>query len=184
MSFWNLSGWIALSTLGTTGAWNQYPDNPWRLDPRPRSEKLAIEARQVKQSYFSLSRQNGRRVTKAHSGNHVTVCASERLFTPTCKPVSNVTITTSTILRADSVGAARKVSPNWSQEIMTCHSSNCFSIVWGQRNAPLVTFPSSCYVTPRKAWQEPMENDKSLSVIYAIHMKLNWQPSKPSLFFD
>ena len=35
-----------------------------------------------------------------------------------------------------SVGAARKVSPNWSQETMTCHSSNCFSIVWGQGNAP------------------------------------------------
>ena len=30
------------------------------------------------------------------------------------------------------VGAARKVSPNWSQEIMTCNSFNCFSIVWGQ----------------------------------------------------
>ena len=35
-----------------------------------------------------------------------------------------------------SVGAAHKVSPNWSQETMTCHSSNCFSIVWGQGNAP------------------------------------------------
>ena len=35
-----------------------------------------------------------------------------------------------------SVGAARKVSPNWSQETMACHSSNCFSIVWGQGNAP------------------------------------------------
>ena len=34
-----------------------------------------------------------------------------------------------------SVGAARKASPNWSQETMTCHSSNCFSIVWGQGNA-------------------------------------------------
>ena len=34
------------------------------------------------------------------------------------------------------VGLARKVSPNWSQETMTCHSSNCFSIVWGQGNAP------------------------------------------------
>ena len=31
-----------------------------------------------------------------------------------------------------SVGSARKVSPNWSQETMTCHSFNCFSIVWGQ----------------------------------------------------
>ena len=30
--------------------------------PRPRSEKLGSDARQVKQSYFSLSGQNGRRV--------------------------------------------------------------------------------------------------------------------------
>ena len=45
-------------------------------------------------------------------------------------------------------GAARKVSSNWSQETLTCHSSNCFSIVWGQGNALLVTsLPSSCYMT-------------------------------------
>ena len=32
---------------------------------------------------------------------------------------------------------------------MTCHSSNCFSIVWGQGNGPLVTsLPSSCDMTP------------------------------------
>ena len=35
--------------------------------PRPCSEKLGSEAGQVKQSYFSLSGQNGRRVTKAHT---------------------------------------------------------------------------------------------------------------------
>ena len=35
-----------------------------------------------------------------------------------------------------SVGAARKVSPDWSQETMTCHSFNCFSIVWGHGLAP------------------------------------------------
>ena len=39
----------------------------------------------------------------------------------------------------NSVGAVRKVSPNWSQETMTCHSFYCFSIVWGQGNAPLTT---------------------------------------------
>ena len=33
---------------------------------RPRSEKLGSEARQEKQSYFSLTGQNGSRVTKAH----------------------------------------------------------------------------------------------------------------------
>ena len=26
---------------------------------------------------------------------------------------------------------ARKVSPDWSQKTMSCHSFNCFSIVWG-----------------------------------------------------
>ena len=47
-----------------------------------------------------------------------------------------------------SVRAVGKVSPNWSQETMTCHSSNCFSIVRGQGNAPLETsLPSSCYMT-------------------------------------
>ena len=46
-----------------------------------------------------------------------------------------------------SVGTARKVSPDWLQETMTCHSSNCFNIVWGEGNAPLVTsLPSSCYI--------------------------------------
>ena len=30
------------------------------------------------------------------------------------------------------IGAARKVSPDWSQNTMTCHSFNCSSIVWGQ----------------------------------------------------
>ena len=47
-----------------------------------------------------------------------------------------------------SIGAAHKVSLYWSQETMTCHSSNCFSIVWGQGNALLVTsLLSSCYMT-------------------------------------
>ena len=56
---------------------------------------------------------------------------------------------TPTLHRGSCVGAARKVSPNWSLETMTCHSSHCFSIVWGQGNAPLVTsLSSSCYMSP------------------------------------
>ena len=48
------------------------------------------------------------------------------------------------IINGSYVGAARKVSPNWSLETMTCHSSHCFSIVWGLGNEPLVTsLPSS-----------------------------------------
>ena len=30
------------------------------------------------------------------------------------------------------VGATRKVSPDWSQKTMTCHSFNCFRNVCGQ----------------------------------------------------
>ena len=41
--------------------------------------------------------------------------------------------------RSSCVGAARKVSPDWSQKTMTCHSFNCFSTVWGREEAPLVT---------------------------------------------
>ena len=53
-----------------------------------------------------------------------------------------------------SVGAAGRVSPNWSQEKMTCHS--CFSIVWGQGKAPVVTsLPSSCNI-PSHAKSELM----------------------------
>ena len=40
-----------------------------------------------------------------------------------------------------------KVSPNWSQKTITCHTPNCFSIVGGQGNAPLMpSLPSSCYM--------------------------------------
>ena len=35
------------------------------------------------------------------------------------------------------VGAARKVSPDWSQKTMTRHSFNCSSIVWGHGLASL-----------------------------------------------
>ena len=57
-----------------------------------------------------------------------------------------------------SVGAARKVSANWSQETMTRRSPNnyCFSIVQGQGNAPLATsLPSSCYMTNHVGAQNP-----------------------------
>ena len=42
------------------------------------------------------------------------------------------------------MGLLVKVSPDWSQKTMTCHSFNCFSIVWGQL---LTSHPSSCYMT-------------------------------------
>ena len=55
------------------------------------------------------------------------------------------------------VAAARKVSPNWSQETITCHSSN--SIIWSQGNAPLMTsLPSSCYMTRGRISNELCNN--------------------------
>ena len=38
------------------------------------------------------------------------------------------------------MGAARKVSPDWSQNTMTRHSFNCFSIVWGQSSTKIKAF--------------------------------------------
>ena len=49
------------------------------------------------------------------------------------------------------VGAARKVCPYWSLKTMTCHSFNCFSIVWGQGQEPLVTSLPSSYHKFRKS---------------------------------
>lgn len=44
-----------------------------------------------------------------------------------------------------SVGATRKVSPNWSQETMTCHSSNCFSIFGGQGHAHFLSTTNALF---------------------------------------
>ena len=41
-----------------------------------------------------------------------------------------------------SVAAARKVSPNWPLQTMTCHSSHCFSIVWGLGKRTIGDFSS------------------------------------------
>ena len=71
-------------------------------------------------------------------------------------------------MEPSSVEAARKVSPNWSQETMTCHSSNCFSIVWGQGNAPLVTSKQLLHDPPCLSTRErtrSVDNGKLLSMI-------------------
>ena len=39
------------------------------------------------------------------------------------------------------VRAARKVSPDWSQKTMTCHSFNCFSISNWQKFVQVSAFP-------------------------------------------
>lgn len=55
------------------------------------------------------------------------------------------------IMLLSSEGAARKVSPYWSQETTTCHSPNCFSIVLGQGNSQLVTsLLRGFYITTRQ----------------------------------
>ena len=56
---------------------------------------------------------------------------------------------------------------------MTCHSFNCFSIVWGQGNAPLVTsLPSSCYMTrvePKDPLDGRIEEKKTGKCLKSFH---------------
>ena len=63
----------------------------------------------------------------------VEICHSKNVK---CKSPNNLYFTTIHVFKvmqingpniSSSVGAARKVSLNWSQKTMTCHSSNCFS---------------------------------------------------------
>ena len=54
-----------LGLIYTTAILSRETEKASFYHPRPRSEKLGSKARQVKQSNFSLSGQNGRSVTKA-----------------------------------------------------------------------------------------------------------------------
>ena len=72
-----------------------------------------------------------------------------------------------------SVGAARKVSPNWSQETMTCHSHNCFRIVWGLGNAPLVT-PSEQLLHTRAEAVAPFLSPEEFFFFFFVFPFLNF----------
>ena len=75
------------------------------------------------------------------------------------------------IVQKNSVGAAYKVSPNWSQETMTCHSSDCFSIVWGQGNAPLVTsLLSSYYMAFKRSGLRYIHQTKHYPMDSTVHL--------------
>ena len=76
--------------------------------------------------------------------------------------------------RESSVGAAQ-VSPNWSLETMTCHSSHCFSIVWGQGNAPLVT---SLPRTMRYLLPTPIFKPGNLRCVKFDSMLCRFSPTK------
>ena len=59
------NGGRPLSLIHTAAILSRETEKSLFYQPRPRSKKLGSEARQVKQSNFSLSGQNDRRVTKA-----------------------------------------------------------------------------------------------------------------------
>ena len=61
-----------------------------------------------------------------------------------------------------SVAAARKVFPNWSQDTMTCHSFNCFSIIWGRAR---VRNNKTIYSKPL----DSIQVDRSLNLVYTNH---------------
>ena len=75
-----------------------------------------------------------------------------------------------------SVGAARKVSPNWSQETMTCHSSNCFSVFFWVRKT------HHWYLLFRAAATWPIF---ALGIWYVIFLSyLTWNIHRILLFFS
>ena len=59
------NGGRPLGLIHTAAILSRETEKALFYQPRPRSKKLGSEAREVKQSNFSLSGQNGRRVTKA-----------------------------------------------------------------------------------------------------------------------
>ena len=72
-----------------------------------------------------------------------------------------------------SVGAASKVSPYWSQETKTCHSSDCFSIVCGQATA---TWPH-CFHSQKLTnglWIRLYSNNK-ISINFVSFEWFSWQ---------
>ena len=60
-----------MGLIHTAAILSRETEKAFLYHPRPRSEKRGGEARKVKQSYFSLSEQNGRRLTKTHEGGSV-----------------------------------------------------------------------------------------------------------------
>ena len=77
-----------------------------------------------------VSRKTVYDICRLQTGDCRPQTADCRLQTADCRPqIADCKLKDTKNL--SSVAADPKVSPNWSLETMTCHSSHCFSIVWG-----------------------------------------------------
>ena len=86
---------------------------------RPRSEKLWSEAGQVKQSYISLSGQNGRRASKAHN-------LTSEVRTRNTRDEINRKKKTLLTPRVTILWLAKaKISRNFSRQIEISHTQSC-----------------------------------------------------------
>ena len=85
-------------------------------------------------TYFCVNCVN-KVVHEACTGAALKICGTWNAFGHLQWPYASLRNCLEIVIRSSKVsscvGAARKVSPNWSQERMTCHSFNCSSIVLG-----------------------------------------------------
>ena len=110
--------------------------------------------------------------SRAHRGTHFWVLLT---WYYTRNDLIATTIFSEAHLCNGCAGVSRNVSPDWSQKTMTCHSFNCFSIVWGQGWTPLVTsLPSSCYMTPLQCWNNiaTIQNNIATTLQRCVALKI------------
>ena len=73
------------------------------------------------------------------------------------------------IMLLSSEGAARKVSPDWSQET-TCHSSNCFSIVLRSGKRTIGDFSSEQLLIKKIFFQQTLICVNSIKCFHNVNL--------------
>ena len=74
------------------------------------------------------------------------------------------------IMLLSSEGAARKVSPYWSQETTTCHSSNCFSIVLRSGKRTIGDFSSEQLLSKKIFFQQTLIRVNSIKCFHNVNL--------------
>ena len=74
------------------------------------------------------------------------------------------------IMLMSSVGTARKVSPDWSQETMTCHSSNCFYTVLGSGKRTIGDFFSEQLLIKKIFFQQTLIRVNSIKCFHNVNL--------------
>ena len=69
-----------------------------------------------------------------------------------------------------SEGSARKVSPDWSQETITCYSSNCFSIVLGSGKRTIDDFFSEQLLIKKIFFQQTLIRVNSIKCFHNVNL--------------